>query len=181
MGNAIQKLSKVTVPTSPKTTFNVGVLGGGTSVNSIPFESWMEIDLRSESPLELGKLDKTVNTLMGEAVTEENRARSNAQGRITVDMKLIGDRPSGETPKTSPLVQTAAAVIGALGMTPQLNFSSTDSNIPISLGIPAITLDSGAKGGREHALDEWIDVEKTSSLLGIRAILAILLAVAGTP
>jgi acetylornithine deacetylase/succinyl-diaminopimelate desuccinylase-like protein len=178
MGNAIQKISKLAVPASPKTTFNVGMVGGGTSVNSIPFESWMELDLRSESAAELAKLDKSVNALVTQAVDEENRTRSTMQGRIVVEMKLIGDRPSGETPRTSPLVQTAAAVITAMGWMPQYNISSTDSNIPISLGIPAITLDSGARGGREHALDEWIDVEKSSSLPGLRSILAILLTVA---
>jgi acetylornithine deacetylase/succinyl-diaminopimelate desuccinylase-like protein len=180
MGNAIQKISKLQVPSSPKTTFNVGMVGGGTSVNSIPFENWMELDLRSESAPELARLDRSVNALVTQAVDEENRTRSTAQGRITVEMKLIGDRPSGETPRTSSLVQTAAAVITAMGWAPQYNFSSTDANIPISLGIPAITLDSGAKGGREHALDEWIDVEKSSSLPGIRSILAILLTVADT-
>ena len=103
-----------------------------------------------------------------------------AQGRIELAMTLIGDRPSGETPRTSPLVQTAAVVVTALGMTPRFNFSSTDSNIAMSLGIPAITLDSGGRGGRSHALDEWIDVEKASSLSGIRSLLAILLTVAGS-
>ena len=145
MGHAIEKLSKVQVPSTPKTTFNVGVVGGGTSVNSIPFESWMELDLRSESPVELSKLDKTVNGLMAQAADEENRARSTAQGRIALDMKLIGDRPSGETPRTSALVQTAAAVIRAMGQSPRFGFSSTDANIPMSLGIPAITLDSGGE------------------------------------
>lgn len=180
MGGAIARLSKVTAPTSPKTTFNVGVVGGGTSVNSIPFESWMELDLRSESPAELARLDATVNALMSQAVDEENRTRSVAQGRIELAMTLIGDRPSGETPRTSPLVQTATAAVTALGMTPRFNFSSTDANIPMSLGIPAITLDSGGRGGRSHALDEWIDVEKASSLSGIRSLLAILLTVAGS-
>jgi tripeptide aminopeptidase len=179
MGNAIQKFSKMAVPASPKTTFNVGVVGGGTSVNSIPGESWIDVDMRSESPAELAKLDKTFRTLMQQAADEENAARSTEQGRITVDLKLIGDRPSGETPKTSPLVQTAAAAIRALGMTPRFNYSSTDSNIPISLGIPAITIDSGGRGGRAHALDEWIDVEKTASLKGIESALVLLLALAG--
>ena len=179
LGNAIARLSKVAVPLAPKTTFNAGVIGGGTSVNAIPFESWADIDLRSESAAELTKLDKTMTALMVQAADEENRARSVAQGKITVDVKLIGDRPSGETPKTSPLAQTAAAAITALGMTPRFNYSSTDANLPISLGIPAITLDSGATGGREHALDEWIDVEKTASLSGMRTILAILLTTAG--
>src|SRR5204862_5686617 len=117
--------------------------------------------------------------LMAQAPDEENRARSTAQGRISVDMKLIGDRPSGQPPRTAAVVQTAAAVVTALGMTPTFNYSSTDSNIPMSLGIPAITLDSGGSGGRAHALDEWIDVEKTASLKGIRAILATLLTTAG--
>jgi len=94
-------------------------------------------------------------------------------------MKLIGDRPSGETPRSSPLVQTAAAVIRAAGQSPHFSFSSTDANIPMSLGIPAITLDSGGTGGRAHALDEWIDVEKIASLRGIRNVLGILLAAAG--
>ena len=116
---------------------------------------------------------------MTQAADAENRARSTAQGRLTVDMKLIGNRPSGETRRSSPLVQNASAVVTALGMTPRFNFSSTDSNIPISLGIPAITLDSGASGGREHALDEWVDMEETASLKGIRSILAILLTTAG--
>ena len=179
MGSAIAKLSKVQVPSTPKTTFNVGVVGGGTSVNSIPFENWMEVDLRSESPVELSKLDNTVRDLMAQAADEENRARSTTQGKIVLDMKLIGDRPSGETPRSSPLVQTAAAVIRAAGQSPHFNFSSTDANIPMSLGIPAITLDSGATGGRAHALDEWIDVEKTGSLTGVRNVLGILLTVAG--
>jgi acetylornithine deacetylase/succinyl-diaminopimelate desuccinylase-like protein len=179
MGNALARMSRVQVPSSPKTTFNAGVLGGGTSVNSIPFEAWAELDLRSESPAELKKLDETVSALMAEAVKEENAARSTAQGAITLDLELIGDRPSGETPRTSPLAQTAAAVIAGLGMRPQFQYSSTDSNIPMSLGIPALTLDSGGRGGRAHALDEWIDVEKSSSLAGIRSILAIVLAVAG--
>jgi len=179
MGRAIQKFSAMTVPAAPKTTFNVGVVGGGTSVNSIPGESWMDVDMRSESPSELAKLDKTFRALMQQAADEENAARSTAEGRITVDLKLIGDRPSGETPRTSQLAQTAAATIRALGMTPTFNYSSTDSNIPISLGIPAITIDSGGSGDREHSLDEWIDVEKTASLKGIESALILLLALAG--
>lgn len=179
MGSAIQKFSRATVPASPKTTLNVGVVGGGTSVNSIPFESWMEVDMRSESPVELEKLEATFHLLMRQAVDEENAARSTAQGRVTVDANMIGDRPSGQTPKDSAIVQTAAAAIRAAGMTPSFSFGSTDSNIPISLRIPAITIDSGGRGGRAHALDEWIDVEKTSSLRGIQAALLTLLALAG--
>jgi len=179
MGNAIQKFSGLKVPATPKTTFNVGVMGGGTSVNSIPFESWMEVDMRSESPVELEKLNETFIGILHDAVAEENKTRSTQQGSITLDLKLVGDRPSGQTPRDSTIVQTAAAAVRAAGMTPRYSFSSTDSNVPISLGIPAITIDSGGRGGRAHALDEWIDVEKTSSLRGIETALAMLLALAG--
>jgi acetylornithine deacetylase/succinyl-diaminopimelate desuccinylase-like protein len=180
MGNAIQKFSRIQVPASPKTTFNVGVMGGGTSVNSIPFESWMEVDMRSESRAELEKVNETFIGLLNEAVAEENKARSTRLGPIQLDLKLVGDRPTGQTPLDSALVQTAAAAIRAVGMTPTYSISSTDSNVPISLGIPAITIDSGGRGGRAHALDEWIDVEKSSSLRGIQSALLLLLALAGT-
>jgi len=179
MGRAIEKFSAIKVPSTPRTTFNVGVIGGGTSVNSIPFESWMEIDMRSESPAELEKLDRAAAAIMRQAADDENTARSTAQGRITVEMKLIGDRPSGMTPPDSPLGRIASAAVAASGMTAHFNASSTDSNIPISLGIPALTLDSGGRGGREHSLDEWIDVDKAASMQGIRTVVAILMTVAG--
>lgn len=180
MSGAMQKFGKLAVPDKPKTTYSVGVVGGGTSVNSIPFETWMEIDMRSESRTELQKLDESFVSLISEAVQEENKARSTAQGPVTADLKLIGDRPSGETPIASPIVQTAAASIRAAGGRPTFGWSSTDSNIPISLGIPAITVDSGGRGGRAHALDEWISVDKVPSLRGIEIALVTLLALAGS-
>jgi tripeptide aminopeptidase len=180
MGTAIQKFGHIQVPAAPKTTFNVGVMGGGTSVNSIPFESWMEVDMRSESRGELEKINEVFIGILNEAVAEENKARSTRLGPVTLDLKLVGDRPSGETPRDALLVRTAAAAIQAVGMKPTYSASSTDSNVPISLGIPAITVDSGGRGGRAHALDEWIDVEKTSSLRGIQCALLLLLAMAGS-
>lgn len=179
MAGAMQKFGKLTVPETPKTTYSVGVVGGGTSVNSIPFESWMEIDMRSESPSELRKLDESFIALINAAVQEENAARSTAQGPITADINPIGDRPSGQTPITSPIVEMAAASIRAAGGRPTFGWSSTDANIPISLGIPAITIDSGGRGGRAHALDEWISVDKVPSLRGIEIALVTLLALAG--
>ena len=179
MGNAMAKLSKLQVPLRPKTTFNVGVVGGGTAVNAIPFESWMDVDIRSESKDELNRAVESFLKFMGEAAGEENRARSTAQGRIEVDVKLIGDRPFGEISINAPIVQTASAVIRAFGMSPTYTMSSTDSNIPMSMGIPAITLESGGTGARNHALDEWIDVEKTESVRGINIALGVLLALAG--
>ena len=178
MAGAIAKFSKLTVPEKPKTTFNVGVVSGGTSVNSIPFEVSMDVDMRSESRDELNKLADKFHGILFEAVEEENKARSTAQGKITVEAKLIGDRPNGETSPNSPFVKTVAAVIGAFGLTPSYNISSTDSNIPISMGIPALTIGRG-KGGRAHSLDEWVDVEKKSSVQAVQVALAIFLAVAG--
>src|SRR5262249_46570965 len=151
----------------PKTTFNVGVIGGGTSVNSIPYESWMDVDIRSETKDELNRAVDTFTRLMREAVDEENRARNTSQGKIEVDVKLIGDRPFGQIPSSAPIAQTAGAVIQAFGMTPTYGLSSTDSNIPLSMAIPALTLESGGSGGRNHTLDEWTDVEKTASVRGI--------------
>jgi tripeptide aminopeptidase len=180
MGGAMQKFGRLKVPSSPKTTFNVGVVGGGTSVNSIPVDQWMEVDMRSESRAELEKLNETFIGLLNEAVAEENKARSTREGSISLDLKLVGDRPSGETPRTSPLVQTAAAAVRSAGMTPTFSYSSTDSNLPMSLGIPAITIDAGGTGGRSHALDEWVDVEKSAMIRGLRSALALILALAGT-
>jgi acetylornithine deacetylase/succinyl-diaminopimelate desuccinylase-like protein len=179
LGNAITKLSNMQVPSKPRTTFNVGVIGGGTSVNSIPFESWMEVDIRSETKEELDKAVETFTRLMTEAVAEENRNRGTSQGRIDVDVKVIGDRPFGQIPTSAPIVQTASAVIQAFGMSPVYGLSSTDANIPMSMGIPSITLESGGTGGRNHTLDEWIDVEKAASVKGINIALGTLLALAG--
>jgi tripeptide aminopeptidase len=179
LGEAIQKFSAIRVPASPKTTFSVGTVEGGTSVNSIPGRVSMDVDMRSESPLELNKLVATFKTLMQQAADEENAARSMAQGRIAVRLDLIGDRPSGQTPTTSVLVQTASAAIRAMGFDPSLGFASTDANLPISLGIPAITIDSGGSGGGEHSPSEWIDVAKAASVKGIQTALLILLAAAG--
>ena len=178
LGNAIAKLSKMQVPSRPKTTFNVGVIGGGTSVNSIPFESWMDVDIRSETKEELNKAVENFTRLMREAVEEENHARSTSQGRIDVDVKQIGDRPFGDIPISAPIAQTASAVIKAFGLNPTYGMSSTDSNIPLSMGIPAITLESGGTGSRNHTLDEWIDVDKTASVRGIHIAMGILLALA---
>ena len=178
MADAMKRLGAVPVPTTPKTTFNVGVIGGGTSINSIPNSMWMEVDMRSESPLELEKIEAAFLAIVKESVAAENKARSTAQGVISADLKLIGARPSGQTKPDAPLVQIALASARAAGLTPQLGFSSTDANFPISLGIPSIRLMSGAMGGNPHSLEEWIDVEKTASVRAIRSVLVTLVAAA---
>ena len=179
MGEVMAKIGALKVPATPKTTFNVGVVGGGTSVNSIPVSVWMEVDMRSESKTELDKVEAAFKKIVADAVTTENGARSTAQGKITADVKLVGDRPTGATPADSRIVAVAAASVRAAGLTPAFTISSTDSNVPISLGIPAVTLTAGGSAGRAHALEEWIDLEKTSSLRGMRMMLATLLTLAG--
>ena len=179
MAKAIDRLSKISVPSTPRTTYNVGVVGGGTSVNSIPNEVWMDVDLRSESPQQLNKLAEEFIKQMNSAADDENRARSTNQGKISVEAKVIGERPSGITAVDSPIVKLAAAAVNKFGFSPTYSVGSTDSNLPISLGVPAITVDSGGSGGRAHALDEWINVEKTNSVRGINLVMTTLLALAG--
>ena len=179
LANAIQKLGAVKVPATPKTTYNVGTLGGGTSVNAIPSDAWMEVDLRSESAGELSRLDAAFRQLIDQAAAEENRARSTTTGRIVVDLKPIGSRPTGQTPAQSELVRLAMAATRAMGGNPQLGANSTDSNFPMSLGIPAITIDTGVSGGRAHSPDEWIDVDRRSSFTGMARALLLILSIAG--
>ena len=179
MAQAIAELARVQVPARPKTTYSVSVAGGGTSVNAIPNETWMEVDLRSESPAELERLEKRFHNVVAEAVDGENHARSIAQGPISADAKLIGDRPAGSTPLDSDIVRHATAAIKAHGFDVRCGASSTDANIPMALGIPAIKIGSGGTGGRAHSLEEWIDVDKAPSLSGMSATLTAILAVAG--
>ena len=179
MGNAMNRFSRLVVPKSPKTTFNVGVVSGGTSVNSIPVEMSMDVDMRSESPEELRKLVDAFQRVVREAVDEENKTRSTTEGRIAADVKLIGDRPAGETPLSSSLVEITTAAVKAYGLKPTYNISSTDSNIPISMGVEAVTIGRGP-GGRSHSLDEWTDVEKKSAVQAAQVTLAIILGAANS-
>jgi len=177
MGNAIAKFSRIQVPQQPKTTFNVGIVSGGTSVNSIPFEVEMVIDMRSVDCGELKKVDDQFLAIVRGAVDEENKTRSTREGRISADPKLIGDRPCGATPLESPIVQTTAAAVKAFGLTPSYSISSTDSNLPMSLGIPAVTIGRGP-GGRAHSLEEWTVVEPKADVQAVQVALTIILAVA---
>lgn len=183
LGNAIARLGRVVAPKQPKVSYNVGVVSGGTSVNSIPFEVAMEVDMRSVSREELAKIDREFLGLVEESVAEENAARSTTFGRITADIKLIGERPSGVTAPDSPLLEQVVATMKRFDKVPVWNTSSTDANIPISLGIPAFAMasQSAQRTGRSHSLDEWTDVEKTTAVKDFGLALAILLSVAELP
>ncbi len=183
MGNAMAKLGKVVVPKRPKVSYNVGVVSGGTSVNSIPFEVAMEVDMRSASPEELRKIDAEFKRIVAEAVDEENATRQTTFGRVTVELKLIGERPSGTTAPDSPIARQIAGTMKNFDKVPVWETSSTDANIPISLGIPAVAIarNSANKGGRSHSLDEWTDVEKTQAVKDFTLAAAIILGVATMP
>ncbi len=180
MAKAVTDLYAVQTTKEPKTTYAASVTGGGTSVNSIPNSVFMEFDMRSESAAELAKLDQTLIGILDKAVEGENAARSTRAGKVSYEAKVIGERPAGTTDPKSDIVTLTAAAITALGFKPEHQDSSTDSNVPMSLGIPAVTIGSGGKAGRAHALDEWIDIEKGESVKGMQVGLAALLAVAGT-
>jgi tripeptide aminopeptidase len=179
MADAIGRLSRLEVPSEPRTTFCASLTGGGTSINSIPNEVWTEFDLRSESASELGRLEAEFTGVIAAAADAENSARSVRDGLVTVDLAKVGDRPAGQTESGAVLSQLASAALRAHGFDPRFEASSTDANLPMSLGIPAIKIGSGGTGGRAHSLDEWIDVEPENSLRGVRAGLATLLAAAG--
>ena len=179
MADAISRLSRISVPAHPKTTYSASLTGGGTSINSIPNSVWTEFDLRSESPQELARLETGFLDLLQQAVAVENAARSTRSGAVTTEIRKIGDRPAGRTEENGVLARLAAAAISAHGFRPQFETSSTDANIPMSLGIPAIKIGSGGTGGRAHSLEEWIDVAPEASLRGMSAGLATIMAVAG--
>ena len=157
LGRAMAKIADVQVPQSPRTTFNVGVISGGTSVNSIPFEGIMEVDMRSPSLEELGKVDAQVTRAITSALEEENARWPKSEVKLTVKIDTIGIRPAGSQPDTAPIVQAALSSARALGITTSTNASSTDANFPMSLGIPAITIDGGGRSRGSHSLDEWYE------------------------
>ncbi len=179
MARASLTLAGLTAPQDPQTTHCVSVLGGGTSVNAIPNEVWMEVDLRSQSAAELARLEREFLAGVEAAVAAENAARSTREGPVVAEVTPIGDRPAGHTAPGAEIVQFATAAVAAHGYAPRQEYSSTDANIPMSLGIPAIKIGSGGRGGRAHSLEEWIDVEPGESLRGMSASLATILAVAG--
>ena len=160
LGRAIEAISRLEVPADPKTTFNVGRIGGGTSVNSIAAEAWMEIDMRSADKSSLATLDEQIGKALEQALADEN-ARWHDRGRLTMEKKLVGDRPAGAVSATAPIVAAALAASRAVGMAPSLEEGSTDANIAISLGIPAITIDGGGTGQGSHSLDEHFDAAES--------------------
>ena len=175
LGRAIAKIAQFQVPAEPQTTFNVGRIGGGTSVNAIPAEAWMEVDLRSVDHGALVALDARLSQALEAALTEE-RARWRAGGSLTMTKQQVGERPAGATPTSSIVVQAAMAATRAVGAVPLSTVSSSDANYPTSLGIPAVQIGGGGAGADAHATTESFDT--TDSWRGTQRALLLTIALA---
>jgi tripeptide aminopeptidase len=166
LGRAIADISRLEVPTDPKTTYNVGVIKGGTTVNTIAAEAEMLLDMRSVDPKSLAELERRILAIL-------QREAREGEGQVRLD--LVGDRPAGSIPASHPVVQTCKAVHAALGVTTYSEASSTDANVPLSLGIPGVCL-SITEGANEHRLDEYI--ETGAIPIGVKGILLAAVALA---
>jgi acetylornithine deacetylase/succinyl-diaminopimelate desuccinylase-like protein len=176
LGRAIAKFAELEVPAEPKTTFSVGMIEGGTSVNSIAHTATMSVDMRSADRGELDALDARFQQLLAEALAEEKQ-RWTRDAELVLEVDTIGIRPAGSQPDSARIVRAAIAAGEALGFTPELSASSTDANLPISLGIPAVTIDGGGRGRGAHSLDESFDT--TDSHLGTQWALLFTVTLAG--
>jgi len=169
MGRAIDHISQIEVPEKPKTTYNVGRVGGGTSVNSVPFEAWFEFDERSADVASLDAVDAKFKVAVQAGVDEENAFRKD-KGKISVKLESVGIRPAGITPVDAPIILAAKASVEALKLGKfETGEASTDSNVPMHLGIPAMTMGGGGKGNGAHFLQESFD--STDSYKGVQNLL----------
>ena len=177
MGRAIAKMADVETISEPKTTYTVGTVKGGTSVNAIAADAEIGLDMRSNSAAELAKLETKMLAIARAAADEEN-ARWKQPGRVKVEIKLVGDRPAGAQPKDSLITQVGVRSAQTFGIKDlSIAASSTDSNTPIALGIPAVTLGGGGVGGGAHAPQEWYS--PLNAWLGPQNTLLAILALVG--
>jgi tripeptide aminopeptidase len=181
LSRAVEVFSRTQVPASPKTTFNVGVIRGGTSVNSIPESASIRVDLRSTSKSEIDRLERALRVAIDHAVASENKASAQQGTRrpqaVQSEIVEIGNRPAGELSPNARLLKVIRAVDAQLGNTAQVQRASTDANIPLSLGREAIAIGGGGSGGGAHTLQEWFDCNGRE--LGLRRILLTMLALSG--
>lgn len=174
---AVAALRQARPPATARASLTVARIGGGTSINSIPAEAWAEVDIRSDTPAPLARLEEAVRDAVRAAVEGENRGHSRRARALVTEIEVIGDRPSGEIGPETEVVRAAVAVTRALGERPELAASSTDANVAISLGIPAITIGVGGESGGVHTTREWYS--NKGGPLGIERALLVTAAVAG--
>jgi acetylornithine deacetylase/succinyl-diaminopimelate desuccinylase-like protein len=175
-GATAAKLAAMPLPRLPRTTLSVCRIGGGISVNAIPDEAWLEIDLRSSSHDALERCADDVEQAIRAAVRQENARRASGSPALTWSITTIGDRPCGEIDVDHPLVRAAVLATTAIGRTPELATASTDANVPISMGVPAIAIGAGGRGGGVHTSGEWYD--NTDGTLGVARALTVVVAAA---
>ncbi len=178
LARAIEIFSRTPVPVSPKTTFNIGVISGGTSVNSIPESASMRVDIRSTSGEQVERLEKALRQALEQAIAQETQARGVGRDELSSEMKLIGDRPAARLREPSRLLATLQAVDSYLGNSARVQRASTDANIPISLGQDSCAIGAGGTGGGAHTQHEWYD--PTNRDLGLKRILLTVLTLAGS-
>ncbi len=181
LARAIEKFSETRVPTTPKTTFNIGVIQGGTSVNSIPESASMRVDIRSTSSSEIERLERALRAAIDYALAEESSALDGrtvaSRVGVSFEAKVIGNRPAGDLASNARLLQVIRAVDSHLENSSHVQRASTDANIPLSLGMEAIAIGAGGSGGGAHTLHEWFD--STGRELGLKRILLTVLTLAG--
>jgi acetylornithine deacetylase/succinyl-diaminopimelate desuccinylase-like protein len=177
ISRGIVKFSAIRVPDDPRSSYNFGVIEGGTSVNSIPARAIVKIDLRSEEESELDRLESALRESMQAGMKDEMNASRTGGDSLRLEITSLGARPSGKLPEDSPLLETVRNVDRFLGTRSRVERSSTDANIPLSQGIPAIAIGGGGKGSGSHTLNEWYD--PTGRELGLKRVMLIGLALAG--
>lgn len=177
LARAVTRLTSVTLPQQPRTVLNIGEIHGGTSVNAIPYEAWMKVDIRSELESEIERLEQELRTALAEAVSQEATWARTKAGGMPIEVRTIGHRPAGELPAGARIVEVFRAVDAHLGIRTSVQRSSTDANIPISLGIEAVAIGGGGSSGASHSLREWYD--PAGRELGLKRALLALVLLAG--
>ncbi len=177
IARGIVEFSSIPLPADPRSSYNFGTIEGGTSVNSIPSRSAVKIDLRSEDDAELAKLEAALRDALQAGVKEETSATRSPADALQLNIRSLGTRPAGKLPDDSPLVAAIRNVDRYLGNRSRLERSSTDANIPLSMGIPAVALGGGGRGGGSHTLDEWYD--PAGRELGLKRLFLTVVSLAG--
>jgi acetylornithine deacetylase/succinyl-diaminopimelate desuccinylase-like protein len=174
LGEAVGAIANLPLSADPSVTATVARWGGGTSINAIPAEAWVEMDMRSESPELLEDVEARAREALRAAVARTSAAAAAGRAPLALEIKTIGDRPAGRTAPDTELVRAAVAATRTLGVDPELISSSTDANVPMSVGVPAVTLGAGGEAGGAHTLDEWYRNDGGSDGV-VRALLTALL------
>jgi acetylornithine deacetylase/succinyl-diaminopimelate desuccinylase-like protein len=170
---AVARLTALDLPAHPRTTLTVARINGGTAINAIPSDCWIEVDIRSSAPAELTRLEHLLHRCVQESIDQENAYRPAGVVSLSASVFTLGDRPAGEMAAADPLVSIAAEATRMLGLTPELSAASTDANIPMSRGIPAVAIGGGGRGGDTHTSREWFE-----NVNGSRGVIRALLVIA---